>query len=52
VLNQKVEEISVLTKGRGFYEITDSIQHFVAASGFHEGLLTVPRLIHLILGRR
>ena len=40
MLNQKVEEIVLLTKGRGFYEITDSIQQLVAVSGFNEGLLT------------
>lgn len=41
MLHQKVEEISVLTKGRGFYEITDQIQRFVSDSGITSGLLTV-----------
>lgn len=34
-------ELTVATRGRGFYDITDEVQRAVAASGAREGLCTL-----------
>lgn len=41
MLRQVTEEITVATPGRGFTEITDLLQRFVAESGLRTGLLTL-----------
>jgi len=41
MLRQQVHEISIQTKGRGFYEVTDQIERFVSEAAFTSGLLTV-----------
>jgi secondary thiamine-phosphate synthase enzyme len=40
MLSQKTQEISVSSRGRGFYEITDQLEQFVSVSKFTSGLLT------------
>ena len=37
----RAKELTVATRGRGFYDITDEVQRAVAESGAHEGLCTV-----------
>ena len=41
MLRQHLHEVSVPTKGRGFYDFTDSVQELVAKSGFKAGLATL-----------
>ena len=41
MLGQHAEELSVATRGRGFYEITREVGELVSASGFKTGLLTL-----------
>ena len=41
MLGQHAEELSVSTRGRGFYEITREVDGLVAASGFRTGLATM-----------
>jgi len=41
MLQQAATEISVSTRGRGFYEITSEVNAFVRQSGFDTGLATV-----------
>jgi secondary thiamine-phosphate synthase enzyme len=41
MLRQDASEISVSTKGRGFYEITREVESFVRKSGIKTGLATV-----------
>ena len=41
MLGQHAEELSVATRGRGFYEITREVAGLVAASGFQTGLATL-----------
>jgi secondary thiamine-phosphate synthase enzyme len=41
MFRQDVSEISVSTKGRGFYEITREIESFVSKAGLKTGLATV-----------
>lgn len=41
MLRQDVSEISVSTKGRGFYEITREVAALVAKCGIKDGLVTV-----------
>ena len=41
MLGQHAEELSVATRGRGFYEITREVGELVSASGFKSGLLTL-----------
>jgi len=41
MLRQHAEELSVSTRGRGFYEITREVDGLVSASGFKTGLLTL-----------
>lgn len=41
MLRQEVAEISVSTKGRGFYEITREIAALVAKAGFQQGVATI-----------
>lgn len=40
-MRQEVHEIEVRTRGRGFYEITASVNELVRASGFKTGLATL-----------
>jgi len=37
----KTETFSLLTRGRGSYEITDEVERIVARTGLREGLVTV-----------
>ncbi|WNG24064.1 YjbQ family protein [Cystobacter fuscus] len=37
----RARELTVATRGRGFYDITDEVQRAVAASGAREGLCTI-----------
>ena len=37
----RAKELTVATRGRGFYDITDEVQRAVAESGAQEGLCTV-----------
>lgn len=37
----RAKELTVATRGRGFYDITDEVQRAVAESGAREGLCTV-----------
>lgn len=41
MLRQIIHELSVATRGRGFYEITDEVSAHVRRSGFHTGLATL-----------
>ena len=41
MLSQRVHEVTVATRGRGFYEITAEVAARVRASGFTTGLATV-----------
>ena len=41
MLQQSFHELIVPTRGRGFYELTDSVQEFVARSGFKIGLASI-----------
>lgn len=41
MIRQDVSEISVSTKGRGFYEITREVESFVSKAGIKTGLATV-----------
>ena len=41
MLGQHAEELSVSTRGRGFYEITREVDGLVSASGFKTGLVTL-----------
>lgn len=41
MFRQDVSEISVSTKGRGFYEITGEVESFVSKTGIKTGLATV-----------
>jgi secondary thiamine-phosphate synthase enzyme len=41
MFRQDVSEISVSTKGRGFYEITREVENFVSKAGIKTGLATV-----------
>jgi secondary thiamine-phosphate synthase enzyme len=41
MLRQSVHELPVPTKGRGFYEFTDSIERLVEDSGMKTGLVTI-----------
>ena len=40
MLGQHAEELSVATRGRGFYEITREVDGLVSTSGFQTGLAT------------
>ncbi|MFO1498048.1 MAG: secondary thiamine-phosphate synthase enzyme YjbQ [Verrucomicrobiota bacterium] len=41
MLQQSTHELSVRTRGRGFYEITEEVAERVRASGFRTGLATI-----------
>ena len=41
MLGQHAEELSVTTRGRGFYEITREVDGLVSTSGFQTGLATL-----------
>ena len=41
MLRQQATELTVSTKGRGFYEITREVTSFVAKSGIRQGLATL-----------
>jgi secondary thiamine-phosphate synthase enzyme len=41
MLRQSVHEIVVSTRGRGFYELTDSVEKLVTDSGVKTGLSTI-----------
>lgn len=41
MLRQAVHEISISTRGRGFYEFTDEVSAWVAKNRFQNGLLTL-----------
>ena len=41
MLGQYADELSVSTRGRGFYEITREVDGLVSASGFSTGLATL-----------
>src|ERR1043166_8518563 len=41
MLRQEMNEIALSTQGRGFYEITDSVEEFVRKSRLQTGLLTL-----------
>jgi len=41
MLGQHAEELSVATRGRGFYEITREVDGLVSTSGFQTGLATL-----------
>lgn len=41
MLQQKLLELEVPTRGRGFYEITDKVQALLAETGLHTGLATL-----------
>lgn len=41
MLRQEVSQISVSTKGRGFYEITGEVGALVQKAGFKQGLATI-----------
>lgn len=45
MISQRLHEISVATRGRGFYEITGQIETHVRESGFQCGLATL-QLLH------
>jgi secondary thiamine-phosphate synthase enzyme len=41
MLHQSVHELTLPTRGRGFYDFTDSVQELVGKSGFKTGLATL-----------
>jgi secondary thiamine-phosphate synthase enzyme len=41
MLRQSLHELAVPTRGRGFYDITSSVQEFVTASNIKTGLATI-----------
>ena len=41
MLRQSFHELTVATRGRGFYEITRDVERWVAENKFKEGLLTL-----------
>lgn len=41
MLRQEVAEISVSTKGRGFYEVTREVEALVSKAGFQQGVATI-----------
>jgi secondary thiamine-phosphate synthase enzyme len=45
MLRQILHELTVRTRGRGFYEATEDLAKFVEKSGFETGLLTL-HLLH------
>jgi secondary thiamine-phosphate synthase enzyme len=45
VIGQRVYQLSVQTRGRGFYEITREVGGYVTESGFRAGLVTL-QLLH------
>jgi secondary thiamine-phosphate synthase enzyme len=38
---QSLDELRISTRGRGFYEITDTVSNWIAKKGFQNGLLTL-----------
>src|ERR1051326_1864327 len=38
---QSLDELRISTRGRGFYEITDTVSNWIAKKGFQTGLLTL-----------
>jgi len=40
-MRQAIDEITVRTRGQGFYEVTEQLAEWVARQGLGEGLLTV-----------
>jgi secondary thiamine-phosphate synthase enzyme len=40
-MQQKRDEIAISTRGRGLWDFTDNVRHWVAASGIENGLLTL-----------
>jgi secondary thiamine-phosphate synthase enzyme len=45
MIRQSLHELSVLTRGRGFYEITDDVAARVRETGYQTGLATL-QLLH------
>ena len=41
MLRQALHEFRIATRGRGFYEFTDSVAEWIAQHGFQNGLLTL-----------
>lgn len=41
MIQQKITELAIATRGRGFYEITEQVQIQVRASGWKTGLATL-----------
>jgi secondary thiamine-phosphate synthase enzyme len=41
MLGQSIQELTVSTRGRGFYEFTDQVQELLARTGFTTGLVTL-----------
>jgi len=41
MLQQALEEVTVPTRGRGFYEITSEVARCVGKTGFQQGLVTL-----------
>ena len=41
MLRQSVHELELLTRGRGFYELTERVAALVKETGFHTGLATL-----------
>src|SRR6058998_534961 len=41
MLTQRIEELSIATKGRGFYEFTDQLAALVGRTKFKIGLITL-----------
>src|SRR5882762_4682209 len=41
MLRQSLHELSISTRGRGFYELTGEVEHLVRRSGIRTGLLTL-----------
>src|SRR5436853_1429628 len=41
MLRQAQKEFRIATRGRGFYEITSEIEHWVSGTGINTGLLTL-----------
>src|ERR1041385_6513411 len=41
MLRQEINEIALSTEGRGFYEVTDSVEEFVRKSRLQTGLATL-----------
>lgn len=38
---QSLDELRISTRGRGFYEITDTVSSWISRKGFQNGLLTL-----------